>query len=385
MDFPKLVWDFVEQFAVELLVVAVFALFGAVGGWVNTYIRARRRLERAEQAVTRVEVGAHQREGSGIWLSQPIRQPDHYKSRVRGSKPIFVLGNLKGGVGKTTLATNLAAHLAIQRGKRVLLIDADYQGSASSMLFKPESRIPNPDMDSLATKAFGGISTKAEFAGLPRLSDQGGMVPGLTIWGIPAYYDLAQAENRLMIEWLLRSRSTSTISRVGDRDVRYLLSEQLHDEEFQRNYDCIVIDAPPRLTAACIQSLCAATHLIIPTVLDRLSGEAVGAFVEQIRVLQEAGICPHLEILGVVPYAPTSATIHRPAARAAIIRALKQTGSEAELLGDEFEIPSLPLVSELAGDCIAYAAAADNAKVQRVRSVIDKVANSLFSSIRFKS
>ena len=133
------IWEFIETIAKNSAKEAIIALAGiaftATVGWFATYRRARQRIKQAEQRVTRVKDGNHEREGRGIWLSKPIQHPAHYKMRLRGSKPIMVVGNLKGGVGKTTVASNLAAHYAIKKGERVLVIDADYQGSISSMMF----------------------------------------------------------------------------------------------------------------------------------------------------------------------------------------------------------------------------------------------------------
>src|SRR6476620_11694245 len=89
---------------------------------------------RALSAVARDSTRDGPREGMGVWLTRPIHQPDDYEHRLAAAK-ILSIANLKGGVGKTTLAANVAAYLAKDWGKRILLIDLDFQGSLSSMAF----------------------------------------------------------------------------------------------------------------------------------------------------------------------------------------------------------------------------------------------------------
>jgi hypothetical protein len=100
------------------------------------------RLDRGLGAVARIDHGTHSSEGTGLWLTKPIERPwteEQYRVRLLDSIPIWVLANSKGGVAKTTNACNLAAHYAMllrEAGddrRPVLLLDFDYQGSASSM------------------------------------------------------------------------------------------------------------------------------------------------------------------------------------------------------------------------------------------------------------
>ncbi|SRR5713101_10087806 len=109
---------------------------------------------------------------------------------------------------------------------------------------------------------------------------------------ITAHYDLAQAENRVLINWLL-----------GDRkdDIRFRLAELLHHDAVRDAFSVIVIDSPPRLTTGAIQALAAGTHLLIPTILDEPSSEAVLAFVRQVETYKDNGICPMIKYVGVVP------------------------------------------------------------------------------------
>lgn len=228
--------------------------------------------------------------GKGIWLASsiPLDLPKDYAEKLRVSIPIIVVANLKGGVGKTTTAANLIAHYAIKKQKRVLAIDLDFQGSLSA------TALSEANNRTLAAEQAEGNNCRAahlindkDGAWLTHCTMNVENVDNAQI--LPAFYTLSNMENRVMVEWLIGKRKS---------DIRYHLAEILHSKEVQRAYDMIIIDAPPRLTTACVQSLCAATHVLIPTILDDLSAPAVGAFADQLRVNQT--LWPHLSILGVV-------------------------------------------------------------------------------------
>jgi hypothetical protein len=108
--------------------------------------------------VARVETDDHSHEGQSLWLQTPIRQPDSYFTFIRGSCiPIWIFANLKGGVAKTTNAANLAAHYA-NKGETVLLIDLDYQASATAMALRDSQR-SIPGHDCRATQLIDGRFT----------------------------------------------------------------------------------------------------------------------------------------------------------------------------------------------------------------------------------
>ena len=271
------------------IVIAVL-LFASRKGWkfARALVDYHYRIGRALGAVKRIGAGSQLREGPGLWLTKPITvsQSDDYETRLKASK-VLVVANAKGGVGKTTIAANIGARLAEILPKPVLMIDLDFQGTLSSMAIADSNQwVPPHGKDSGANRLISGDLRPSDIAATG-LHAAG--APNLKI--IPAFYDLAQAENRVMIEWLL-----------GDRryDVRFRLADLLHDPLVRSTFSVIIIDSPPRLTTGAIQALAAATHLLIPTVLDDPSAEAVVSFVRQIETFKNECICEYIEYLGVV-------------------------------------------------------------------------------------
>lgn len=295
MDFAHQVFAAViaglsSEVTISIVAAIVVAL---VAGYVITPIRGRVVklgivLSHMWSAQTRIMRALAALDGNGIWLSRPPVYPqnkDQYSLRMQASIPIITLANLKGGVGKTTLAANLAAFYAINKGERVLLIDLDFQGSLSSMVVAREDMIGGAAGSKARRLVAGELNAQNLIdAAVPCNRMERAKV-------ISSYYDLAIAENSTMIRWLLGEE--------GD-DVRYRLASVLLDPMVQQHFNRVIIDAPPRMTTAAIQAFCASTHALIPTILDGLSGDAVATFVDELQRLKEAGLCPHLRVLGVV-------------------------------------------------------------------------------------
>jgi chromosome partitioning protein len=302
-------------------------------------------------------------EGQGLWLAKPILKPAHYDRAFtpNGSIPIIVFANLKGGVGKTTNATNLAAIHALDHAaaaacdaevKPTLLIDLDYQGSTSSMCVMPDQQV-SPVSVSLATALISGDLDANQLIASTKPQKKANIDPHLRLQVVPAWYELAQAENRLVIEWLFGE---------GGHDIRYTLARVLHDPVIQKCYSRIYIDAPPRLTTACIQALCAATHLVIPTVLDNLSSSAVAAFVKQVEEFRKADISPHLKYAGIVGYKPGDPSDKTQGAERIVTLAEKEITDvlaehelDRNLYVSESVLTYSKLIADSAGETIAVA------------------------------
>lgn len=219
-----------------------------------------------------------------LWNLRDPERPPGYQEWVANPTPkVLLVANLKGGVGKTTLSANLAAYFDQKRNGRVLLIDMDYQGSLSNMLARASRA---SEVESQVQRVISG-----EWDGGAMCAAARDLRPNLGRSRlIMADYRLAAAENRLMIEWAFDETGV---------DTRFSLARALMHPTVRERYDLVVIDAPPRLTFGMINALAAATHILIPTVIDRMSAEAVGNFLAALRGLR-GDLNPHIKVAGVV-------------------------------------------------------------------------------------
>jgi cellulose biosynthesis protein BcsQ len=233
------------------------------------------------------------RSTTNLWTTrQPTFPFEDYNNRIArlpaagSSAPrpvIMTLVNYKGGVGKTTTTGNLAAFFDKKLGKRVLLIDLDYQGSLTTMLRTATGLQERKEGVNDVFSANAGLAT------LLTVAD--GLSPTLPKSQlIQSFYEFARKEEHLMIQWLLQQTAD---------DVRYRLAQILLHDDIGRKFDVVLIDAPPRLTTATINALCASTHVLIPTILNPISSEPVINFLKQTQILTNV-LNPKLSILGVL-------------------------------------------------------------------------------------
>ncbi|MCH9806617.1 MAG: AAA family ATPase [Alphaproteobacteria bacterium] len=218
-----------------------------------------------------------------LWRLHAVEMPPAIASALAQNLPkIVTVMHLKGGVGKTTTVANLAAHFG-KKGKRVLAIDLDYQGSLSRMLMLA-ANIRNKD----DPRAINLLSGDQDFAALQRqVISLHPTLENVDLISCGQTFD--RFENRLMLRWL-----------IGDEtdDVRYRLASALTSQPFRDSYDLILIDAPPRLSTGAINALASSQVVLIPTVLDRLSAEAVGNFISRLNHFRPMN--PALQYAGVI-------------------------------------------------------------------------------------
>ena len=181
---------------------------------------------------------------------------------------IVAIANQKGGVGKTTTAVNLGCALA-ERGQRILLVDLDPQGNATSSFGLQEL-----EGESLYEPLLGEASVVEKV--IPTRLD------GMFI--IPADLDLAGAE----IE----------IARRPDHLTR--LSATLQPFRDDNTFDFILLDCPPSLGILMTNALAAADELLTPIQCEFFALEGLVKIVRVVQQVRDSGANDHVEIAGIV-------------------------------------------------------------------------------------
>jgi chromosome partitioning protein len=168
----------------------------------------------------------------------------------------IVIANQKGGVGKTTTAVNVATALA-QGGLRVLVIDLDPQGNASTAL--------GVDHSEGVQGTYEALSGEVSISSLMQRSTE---APGL--WVLPATLDLAGAEIGLV--------------NVPARESRLLNALRDFGEQYHPDY--VFIDCPPSLGLLTLNALVAADEILIPIQCEYYALEGVTQLLRTINLVK---------------------------------------------------------------------------------------------------
>ena len=183
---------------------------------------------------------------------------------------VITIANQKGGVGKTTTAINLAVALA-ESGRRVLLVDLDPQGNATSGVTRAE--------DAHAAREEGKTIYEALVGGEPFEKIVRQVRP--TLFLAPAGDDLVGAEIELV---MMEGR---------ERRLRALL------ETASENYNYVLIDTPPSLGILTLNALVAADTVLVPMQCEYYALEGLSSLLATIGKVREA-LRPELEIEGLL-------------------------------------------------------------------------------------
>lgn len=180
---------------------------------------------------------------------------------------IIAVTNQKGGVGKTTSAVNIAYYLA-KSGKKVLLVDLDPQGNATSGLGIDKNELTSTMSEVLLeTTDLKDAILKTDHKNL---------------WLAPTTSHLANVEVEIAAMQHKFSRLRTALETVAG------------------DYDIILIDSPPSLSLLTVNGLIAAKYVLLPVQAEFYALEGLGQLLETMKLVRK-GMNPGLELLGVLP------------------------------------------------------------------------------------
>ena len=186
------------------------------------------------------------------------------KGRIMGR--IIAVANQKGGVGKTTTSTNLSACLA-EKGKKVLLVDIDPQGNATSGVGIDKNDLENTVYDMIIGEcSIDKCLIKEALENLDVL---------------PSNVNLSGAE----------------IDLIGIDDREFILKKNI--DKIKDNYEYIIIDCPPSLNMLTVNAMTTANTVLVPIQCEYYALEGLSQLLHTINLVKER-LNPELEMEGVV-------------------------------------------------------------------------------------
>lgn len=179
---------------------------------------------------------------------------------------IIAVTNQKGGVGKTTTSINLSAALA-EKGKKVLVVDADPQGNTTSGFGIDKNSLENTIYDLILGNCSVNECIIKE------------IIPGISI--IPSNVNLAATEIEL----------------IGVDKKEYILKNEI--DWVSDQYDFIIIDCPPALSLLTINAMTTAHTVLVPIQCEYYALEGLSQLIHTVNLVKER-LNPRLDMEGVV-------------------------------------------------------------------------------------
>ena len=179
---------------------------------------------------------------------------------------ILAIANQKGGVGKTCTAVNLSASLG-ELGKKVLLIDMDPQGNSSSSFGVNKNEVDNTIYEVMLEECTLSEAIIKDVA------------KNVSI--VPANVNLGAVE----------------IEMAGKDKANLILRREL--DFVKDEYDYIFIDCPPAISLTTVNSMAAATGVIVPVQCEFLALEGLGQVIETINLVRSR-MNPTLDLTGIL-------------------------------------------------------------------------------------
>ncbi len=308
-----------------------------------------------------------------FWLRSPsnVDLTEHLNA-IASSVPVICVVNFKGGVGKTTISANLAAHFA-GLGKRVLLIDSDYQGSLS------ETVMSHAQVADYVGSSYMLIEGERDPETVRGKAERLVSIDS-KMWIYPAFYDYSRAEVKMMFRWLVGQ----------DAEIRYNLSRYLRSAPFSfenadSGFDLVIIDAPPRLLTGVVNALVASTHVLVPTIMD---GQSQRATVNTVMAIQQfrQKLNPSLKFLGIVPSMVSTAAGYNDREQEAIDDLERALGESGELVP---VLKSCPIwrreeLAKAGGSEIVYGRSSNNASTREVREMFAKLGQHIEQNVGWR-
>ena len=178
----------------------------------------------------------------------------------------IAIANQKGGVGKTTTSINLSASLAV-KGKKVLMIDSDPQGNATSGY-----GIDKNDLDNTMYELILGECSIQDCI----IKD---VIPGVSV--LPSNVNLAAAEIEL----------------IGVEKKEYILKNEI--DWVRDSYDFIIIDCPPSLSMLTVNAMTTADAVLVPIQCEYYALEGLSQLIHTVNLVKER-LNPVLDMDGIV-------------------------------------------------------------------------------------